>query len=206
MLRGASHLVAAIIAPFAMWYLMAISDSPRSWVSASIFGSCVIMLFGASSMYHFWPKGSNLKPLARRIDHATIFVFIAGVYTPFALKIFGNAWGIPILSTIWALAGIGWLVTVLRPSTPRWLRTSLYLALGWIGLATIPKLVIGVPWQIIALVASAGLVYSLGAVIYGTRRPDPLPAYFGYHEFFHLLVVVATGLFYWAIVQYVLPT
>ncbi len=187
-----------------MWYLMVVSDSPRGWVGASIFGSCVILLFGASSLYHFWPKRSELRHLIRRVDHATIFLFIAGVYTPFCLKLFGNAWGIPILSVIWALGGIGWAVTVLRPATPRWIRVALYLGMGWVGLATIPKLVIGEPWQILVGVASAGVAYSLGAVVYGMRRPNPLPAYFGYHEFFHALVLVATGIFYWVIARYVL--
>ena len=184
---------------------MALSDSPRSLVSASVFGASVILLFGASTLYHFWPKDSGLRPVLRRLDHATIFLFIAGVYTPFALKLFGDAWGISILSTVWALAGMGWLLTVARPSTPRWVRILLYLALGWISVATIPKLVTGVPWQVLAGVAAGGLMYSFGALIYGMKRPNPLPKYFGYHEVFHLLVVVATGLFYWVIARYILP-
>ena len=204
MLRGVSHLAAVALSPLAMWYLMSITDSPRGWVGASIFSVCVILLFGASSLYHFWPKWSERRYLIRRIDHATIFVFIAGVYTPFCLKLLSDAWGIPLLVVVWSLAGIGWVVTVMRPATPRWVRVALYLGMGWVSLVIIPKLIIGEPWQIITGVAVAGAAYSVGALVYGTKRPNLAPAYFGYHEFFHALVVVATGIFYWVIAQYVL--
>ncbi len=203
-LRGVFHLVAVALSPVAVWYLVTITDSPRGWVGASIFGASVILLFGASTLYHYWPKVSDRRHLIRRIDHATIFVFIAGVYTPFCLKLFGNAWGIPILSVIWVLGGLGWAMTVLRPATPRWVRVALYLGMGWVGVAAIPKLVIGEPWQVLVGVASAGVAYSVGGLIYGMKRPNLVPAYFGYHEFFHALVVVATGIFYWVITQYVL--
>jgi hemolysin III len=204
LLRGVSHLAAVALSPVAMWYLMSIVDGPRGWIGASVFASGVILLFGASSLYHFWPKGSPRRHLVRRIDHATIFVFIAGVYTPFCLKLFGDAWGVPILSVIWSLAGVGWVVTVLRPTTSRWVRVALYLGMGWVSVAAIPKLIIGEPWQVFAGVAAAGIAYSVGAFIYGMKRPNFAPAFFGYHEFFHALVVVATGIFYWVIARYVL--
>ena len=189
-----------------MWVLVITSHSPRSWVGAVVFGTCVCLLYAGSATYHLWPRSSDLWRLFRRLDHATIFLFIAGTYTPFALKALGNGWGIPILSVIWALGGIGCILTVALPwARPRWLAVGLYLAMGWTGLITIPKLLTVMSPGVLAIMAVGGLIYSLGAVVYALKRPDPLPRLFGYHEVFHAMVLVATGVFYWVIVGHVLP-
>ena len=132
----------------------------------------------------------------RRLDRSVIFVFIAGAYAPFALKLMGNAWGVPVLSVVGGLAAVGIVITLAAPGASRGIRVGLYLALGWVGVAAISKLVTVLPWEALAMLVLSGVLFSLGGAAYAMRRPDPFPRTFGYHEVFHALQFVATALIY----------
>ncbi|HEY5477891.1 MAG TPA: hemolysin III family protein [Tepidiformaceae bacterium] len=193
-LRGVSHLVAAIIAPFALIVLLSIAASPRAYVGASVFGAGLILLFGTSASYHLLPWPSA-KALLKRADHATIFVFIAATYTPFCLMVFGDSWGIPLLVAVWSAAALGVVLKVAWPEAPRWLGVGLYLGVGWLAVVAGWPLAHRAPGLLLGLVA-AGLLFSLGSVVYALRRPDPFPRVFGYHEIFHLLVIAGVAINY----------
>ena len=206
LLRGYLHLVGAIVAPFALLLLLFIADSPRGVVGGAIFGASLIILYSTSVTYHLLPLGRSLRGLMRRLDHSIIFIFIAGAYTPFALILMSNTWGIPVLSVVWGLAGVGFITTLVAPAVPRWIGVGLYLALGWIGIVAISELVTALPGEAFAMLVLSGILFSVGGMIYATRRPDPFPRVFGYHEMFHALQVAATAVIYSVVAIYVLPS
>jgi len=202
-LRGVSHLVAVILALPALGVLLMAASSPRGYVSGAIFGAGLILLFGVSAAYHLLPWRSA-KAVLKRADHATIFVFIAATYTPFCLMLLGDAWGVPLLIVVWCLATLGAVLKVLWPDLPRRLGVGLYLGLGWMGV------VAGWPFaqhapEVLPGLAAAGLLFSLGGVVYALRRPNPFPLVFGYHEVFHLLVIAGVAVNYGLIAGFVLP-
>ena len=192
------------MAPYALVMLIFAADSPRGVVSGAIFGASLIILFSTSASYHLLPLGRRLRGLMKRLDHSVIFVFIVGAYTPFALKTMGNAWGIPVLSVVGGLAGIGVIITLAAPTLPRWIRVSLYLGLGWVGVGAIAEMLTGLPWKALVMLALSGILFSAGGAMYATRRPDPFPRVFGYHEVFHALQVAATVVIYSVVAIYVL--
>jgi hemolysin III len=202
-LRGVLHIVAAAAAMFGTAWLLVVAGSPTGYVGGAIFGTSLMLLYGASATYHqigwrpFWGR------VAKRLDHAMIFVLIAGTYTPFALGV-SPEWGIPLLSVVWSLAGAGALLKVVRPDAPRWLSVSLYVGLGWVGFVAASEAIAEYAGGPLALLALGGVLYTLGGVIYALRRPNPWPRVFGFHEVFHTLVVAGSALHYSAVVFYVL--
>ena len=205
-LRGYSHLVGAIVAPFGLIVLLLVADSPRGMVSATIFGSSLIIRYSTSAIYHLVPLGGRFRSLVRRLDHSSIFVFIAATYTPFALMVMSKGWGIPVLSAVAGLAGAGAVVSLAGPVAPRWIRVVLYLTLGWIGIVAISDLLSALPERAVALLLLSGILFSLGGAMYAARRPDPFPYVFGYHEIFHALEIAATVVVYSVVLIYVLPS
>jgi len=203
-LRGYLHLAGAIVAPFALLLLLVIADSPRGVVGGAIFGASLIALYSTSATYHIPPWGRRMRLFMSRLDHSVIFIFIAGTYAPFALKAMSSAWGIPILSLVGSLALVGFVLSLAAPVPPRWVRVSLYLTLGWIGLVGITELIKFLPGEALALLVLSGILFSVGGVTYALRRPDPFPRVFGYHEVFHALQVTATVVIYSVVAIYVL--
>ena len=139
-----------------------------------------------------------------RLDHSNIFVFIAATYTPFALVLMSNGWGIPVLSVVVGLAGAGAVMSLAAPVASRWIRVVLYLALGWIGVVAISELLTALPGRAFALLLLSGVLFSLGGAVYAARRPDLFPSVFGYHELFHALQIAATVVVYSVMLIYVL--
>ena len=203
-LRGYLHLAGAIAAPYALVLLLLAADSPRGVVGAAIFGASLIALYSSSAIYHLVPLSLRLRGVMRRLDHSVIFLFIAGTYTPFALKSMSNAWGITVLSVVSGLAVVGIIIMLAAPAAPRWTRVGLYLALGWVGVVAISELISALPWEAFALLCLSGILFSLGGATYAARRPDPFPRLFGYHEMFHLLQIAATAAIYLVVINYVL--
>ncbi|HYM16768.1 MAG TPA: hemolysin III family protein [Dehalococcoidia bacterium] len=202
-LRGVLHLVAAGLAPVGLLVLLLIADSPARYVGAAVFASSLILLYATSATYHVghWPQ--RARDMVMRADHATIFVFIAGTYTPFCLVTLGGAWGISMLSVVWTFAGLGALLKIIWPRAPRWLGVSLYLGLGWIGAIAAAPIISSLPVTALALLVTGGMLYTVGAIVYATRWPDPFPRMFGFHEVFHALVVAGTVLHFTLIALYV---
>ena len=133
--------------------------------------------------------------MLKRADHATIFVFIAATYTPFCLLVFSDAWGIPLLAAVWSLALVGVGLKVVWPDAPRWLGVGLYLGVGWLAVVAAWPLAHRAP-EVLPALLLAGLLFSLGSVVYALRRPNPFPRIFGYHEIFHLLVIAGVAINY----------
>jgi hemolysin III len=172
--------------------LVVLADGGTETVSSWIYGATLAAMFGASALYHRFPWRSAAKRVwARRLDHSTIFVFIAGTYTPFALLCLHGATRWLALVVAWAGAALGLALELAWIDSPRWLSALAYLAVGWVGVLTIPQLFTGVGVAVGTLLIVGGGFYTLGAVIYATRWPDPFPRVLGFHEVFHLLVVVA---------------
>jgi len=203
-LRGYSHLGAALAAPFLLVVLLLIAGSPRSYVGAAIFGTSLIMLYAASAAYHVFDWGPVMRGVMKRIDHSTIFLLIAGTYTPFCLKVLSDAWGIPMLAVVWSLAAMGVIVKVVWLSAPRWVALALYLAVGWLGIIPAVQVVQSLPLLAVVLLIAGGQLYTLGGVVYALGRPDPFPRVFGYHEIFHLMVIAGSAVHYAIVAIYVL--
>jgi hemolysin III len=148
-------------------------------------------LFGVSALYHrrVWqPRGYRTM---KRLDHSMIFIFIAGTYTPFAVLLLDRRPATVLLAVVWAGALIGVALKVLWPGTPRWVSAPLYLALGWVAVAVLPDIAERGGIAALVLLIIGGAVYSVGAVLYALRRPNPWPTVFGHHEFFHACTLVA---------------
>ncbi|MDZ4278724.1 MAG: hemolysin III family protein [Dehalococcoidia bacterium] len=202
-LRGLLHLAAAVAATLGAAWLLLRAGSPTGYVGGAIFGASLMLLYGTSATYHQVPWRTTWHRVVKRIDHAMIFVLIAGTYTPFCLDV-SLAWGIPVLSVVWGVAGAGALLKIVWPDAPRWLGVGLYLSLGWVALVAASEVLAQYSAAPLALLLSGAVFYTTGGIVYGLRRPDPWPRVFGYHEVFHALVVAGSAVHYTAIVTYVL--
>jgi len=198
-LRGVSHQFAFFMALGAGAFLVTQAATAQAQGAAWIYGLCMAAMFGASALYHRrnWSElgGSRM----RRLDHAGIFLMIAGTYTPVAWLALPPSTGLPLLATMWTLSALAIAQKLFWPRAPRVIRVGLYLVLGWIGVPFLPQIAQVMGPVAIALIVAGGLLYTAGAVIYGLRRPDPFPRVFGYHEVFHALVVAACALHFTAI-------
>jgi hemolysin III len=204
LMRGTLHAGAALLAPAALVVLMLLADTPSGYTGAAIFASCLIVVYSTSAAYHLAPWPAALRGVMKRLDHAMIFALIAGTYTPFCLAVLGIAWGVTMLSVVWGIAGAGMLLKIAWPGAPRWLGVGLYLGVGWLALVATAEIIQNLEPAAIALLAAGGVIYSLGGIVYGLRRPDPFPRVFGFHEVFHACVVAGTALHYAVIAIWVL--
>lgn len=196
-LRGISHQWAFLLSIPAGVALLAAADSPRARLAVSVYALSVATLFGSSALYHriTW-KSPAARRRMRRVDHSAIFVLIAGTYTPFALLAVGGTVGAAVLAGVWAGALAGIAVRVAWSDAPRWAATGPYVVLGWVAVAGLPLLWRALGPAGLAVLLAGGVLYTVGAIIYARRSPDPVPRVFGYHEVFHALVVAAVALHY----------
>jgi hemolysin III len=194
LLRGVSHALAALaVLPAAAW-LYAQAPSRPAELGALVYGCSLVFLFSVSGIYHrvLWTD-RTVRAAVGRVDHSAIFALIAGTYTPFCLLL-GAPTGLWLLATVWASAAVGMAVVVFLPGTPKPVRSALYVLLGWLVVPFLPRLGALLGVRPFALLVAGGALYTVGAVIYAARRPDPWPSVFGFHEIFHLLVVAAAAL------------
>jgi hemolysin III len=205
-LRGISHAAAFFLAAAAAVRALALAPPGRATVAIAIYGAGLTALFGGSGLYHRWPGVGRFKVVLQRIDHSTIFVFIAASYTPIALIVLHGPLGWAILGIAWTGAAAGVIFSLGWIQAPRRLIAGSYLALGWVALLAVPELLKQLGPEPLSLLAGGGLLYSAGAVVYARQRPDPWPRWFGFHEIFHALVIVAAAAQYIALVVWVLPS
>ena len=204
-LRGVSHLIAFFAATAAGIVLGVLADGGSETVSAWVYGAALAAMFGASALYHRFPWRNEASRLwARRLDHSTIFLFIAGTYTPFALLAFEGPTRWIVLGFAWGGAAIGLVLNLVWIDAPRWVSAGAYLAVGWVGVLAAPQILSNVGTTGTILVAAGGALYTLGAITYAAKRPNPFPSWFGFHEVFHLLVVAAAVLQFVAVALVVL--
>jgi len=196
-LRGVSHQWAFVLSIPAGVALVVAADTLHARLAVGVYALSVAALFASSALYHriTWASPDARRRM-RRVDHSAIFVLIAGTYTPFALLAVGGMLGAAVLTGVWAGALAGIAVRVAWSDAPRWATTGPYVVLGWVGVAGLPVLWDALGPVGLVLLLAGGVLYTLGAVTYARRRPDPVPSVFGYHEVFHALVVGAVALHY----------
>ncbi|MGI9092901.1 MAG: PAQR family membrane homeostasis protein TrhA [Mycobacteriales bacterium] len=200
-LRGWLHFWAFVVsigAGVALVTLAAIVGT-RAAVGTAVYAVTVSGLFGVSALYHRREWGGRGRALMKRLDHSMIFVFIAGTYTPFALLGMPRALGEVILTVVWAGALSGIVIRQAWIRAPRWVTVPPYIALGWVAIFVLPQLLRHVGVASFVLLLAGGVVYTLGAIVYATRRPDPAPDTFGYHEVFHACTILAATCHYVAV-------
>ncbi len=177
----------------------------RGRLSAIVFAATVAAMFGASALYHSPNWGEAPRRWLRRVDHAGIYALIAGTYTAFGLLALGGYWRWLVLSIVWAGALAGIVFKFVWLDAPKWISAVIGVLLGWIGVVVFPQLLHAIGVGALLLVLAGGLLYTLGALVYALRRPDPRPAVFGFHEVFHVLVITAVACQYSAVAFFVLP-
>ena len=202
-LRGVSHQIAFFVALVACAFLVATVKGPRAVFACAVYGLSLSALFGISALYHRPMWSPEKRALLRRADHSAIYIFIAGTYTPLCLLAIPEAAGLRMLVITWTFAVFGVAKELLWPGAPRWITTVVFLVMGWVGASSSKDLYDSMGLRGVIMFLTAGVLYSTGAIIYARKRPDPLPAVFGYHEIFHLLVIAAAALHYVAITQFV---
>jgi hemolysin III len=205
-LRGLLHAHAAWVAAVAAIALIALAPTAGARVAALIYGAGLIALFSVSALYHRWPGDPRWKPWLRRMDHSTIFVFIAASYTPVGLLVLDGTVQIVVLVSVWAGALAGIVMSVAWISAPRWLQALTYLLVGWVAVLALPQLAERVGVAPLVLLAVGGGLYTLGALVYAMRRPDLWPRTFGFHEVFHTLVIAAAIVHFVAMAGWVVPS
>ncbi|GGF54185.1 DNA-binding protein [Marmoricola endophyticus] len=189
-LRGWLHAATTPLALAAGIVLIVLSPTATTRVGSSLFAATALLLFAVSAIYHRGTWGPGSYAFLRRFDHANIFLLIAGSYTPFTLILLEGTDRVVMLSVVWAGALLGAFFQIAWPTAPRWLSTPIYIALGWAAIFYAPDFVSGGA-AVTTLVVVGGGLYTLGGIVYGLKKPDPFPTWFGFHEVFHTLTIAA---------------
>ena len=205
-LRGLLHAHAACVAVAASIVLVALAPSGAARAASVIYGAGMVALFSTSALYHRWRGNPRYKPWLRRLDHATIFVFIAASYTPIGLLVLDGTRQTVVLVSVWAGAALGIVLSLAWINAPRWLQAASYLAMGWVAIIALPQLTERVGVAPFVLLAVGGALYTLGAAVYATQRPNLWPRTYGFHEVFHTLVIAAALVHFIAMAGWVVPS
>lgn len=195
-LRGWLHLGAIPVAAVLCLALLVVTDDTAARAAVAVYTGASLLLFSVSAIYHrgTWPP--RMASFLRRLDHANIFLIIAGTYTPYAVLLLSPDRARLLLTLVWAGAAIGVFFRLVWLGAPRWTYVTAYVALGWVALFFLPDLARAGGWLVLGFMLLGGLLYTVGAVVYATRKPDPSPRWFGYHEVFHALTIAAWLSFY----------
>jgi hemolysin III len=203
LLRGVLHQLAFTASLVVGTLLIVGVEGAREHVAAAVFAGSVAVCFGVSALYHRVLWTPRLRPWLRRLDHAGVYLLIAGTYTPVCLLVLDGPWRLAVLTAVYVCAGAAIAFKFVWVDAPKWLAVAMGLALGWGGLVVLPQMVARLNPAAVALLGAGGLAYTLGAIVYARRSPDPVPAIFGYHELFHALTIVAVACQYVAIAFFV---
>ena len=204
---GLTHMIGAALAVPGLVVLVYLAASyATTWhiVSFAIFGASLILLYTASTVYHSLDLSKRVTEILRRIDHMMIYILIAGTYTPICLVPLRGPWGWSIFGTILGIAVLGIIMKIFWLHAPRWSYTLFYLGMGWLAVIALPPLVRSMPVGGILWLLVGGVFYTIGAVIYALKRPNPIPGRFGFHEIFHLFVLAGSASHFWLMYRYVL--
>ena len=184
--------------------LIAEASGTRRTFAAAAFAASVATCFGASALYHRVTWQPHMRLWMRRVDHAGVYLLIAGSYTPVGLLALSGGWRVGVLGVVWIGAAAAILLKFLWVGAPKALAAGIGIALGWVAVVALPKLVTTIDVAGVVLLVIGGLLYTAGAIVYARRRPDPFPTVFGYHELFHALTIVAVACQYVAIAFFVI--
>ena len=198
-LRGVLHQAAFAISLITGTALVCLAEGGRARTAATVYAVSVALLFGTSAAYHRGPWTGRSREVMKRLDHSMIFILIAGTYTPFALLLLEGTARWVVFGLVWggALAGVVLRNSIRRPA--RWLFVGIYMLLGWTALGVLPQLADAGGMRVVVLLLVGGLFYSLGAVVYAMKRPNPSPRWFGFHEVFHAFTLLAFVTHYLAV-------
>ena len=201
-----SHLIGALLAVGGLAALLAASgDDPWRVVAFSVYGASLVLLYLASTVYHWLLLPIAQRKWLNRVDHVAIFLLIAGTYTPVCLVTLRGGWGWSVFGVVWAIAIAGTIVKLFFRTLPRWISAALYLTMGWTAVVAVVPLARAFPASALWWLLAGGLLYSGGAIVYATRRPNPLPRVFGFHEIFHVLVLGGSVAHFVFMFRYVAP-
>jgi hemolysin III len=204
--NGLMHLGAAVAAAIGLILLLYLARSSASrLVSLSVYGATLVIMFSASAAYHLITAGPRVILFLRKLDHSAIYLLIAGTYTPICLHFFTGFWRVGLLAVVWALAvlGIGVKLFVIR--APRWVTAAVYLAMGWLSLSAIREILVSLPPGALVWLLLGGLFFTGGAVIYVWKKPDLFPGIFGFHEIWHIFVILGAFSHFVLMAAYVAP-
>ena len=207
-ISGLTHLLGAILSIVALILLVYYSVKHATvWhiVAFSIFGASLILLYTASSLYHLLPLSEKGVTILRKIDHMMIFVLIAGTYTPICLVALRGPWGWSLLSIIWLIAIAGIILKGFWFNIPRWLSTLIYALMGWLAVTVLYPLIKTIPLGGFIWLVVGGLLYTIGAVIYGLKWPNITSKFLGFHEIFHIFVMMGSFSHFMLMFRYILP-
>lgn len=190
-LRGWLHFIAAPLSLAASIVLVVLAHGAALKWASSVYLASSFILFAVSAAYHLFYWRPQFEVVLRRLDHSNIFLLIAGTYTPIAVGVLDGTSRIVLLSVVWTGAVVGIAVNLLWPTAPRWFSTLIYVILGWTAIWYLPEL-----WQkggaaLVVLIVAGGVLYTIGAIAYALKKPNPWPEWFGFHEIFHLFTVLA---------------
>lgn len=198
-LRGRIHAAALLAAIPAGLVLISRSSGTAARAGAVVYAITLVALFGASSAYHRLGRTERTRVVLRRLDHSSIYLLIAGSYTPLCLLALSGWWSVVMLTVVWSAAAFGIVLKLTRFDSSHRVGSALYIGMGWAVVAALPALVPALSPHALTLLIVGGLIYTVGAIVLATRFPNPFPRVFGYHEVWHLMVVVAGVLHYAAI-------
>jgi len=186
-----THLIAAAVAFVGTIVLAYLArDDPAKLASLCLYGLTLVLMFSSSAIYHLAQTGPRAALFLRKLDHSAIYLLIAGTYTPICLHYFTGFWRGGFLAIVWALGLIGITVKLFVINAPRWVTTAVYLLMGWLAIAGVGEILAQMPAGAIAWLLAGGLFFTGGAVVYMVKKPDPYPGVFGFHEIWHIFVIL----------------
>lgn len=195
-----THWGGAILALAGLIALLIVGwSTPAKIISLAIYGVSLIFLFSASATYHMVKVKDKALEIFRKIDHAAIYVLIAGTYTPFCVNAFEGFWKWGMLSVIWSLAIIGIVVKIFYIKAPRWLNAGIYVIMGWLSVSAAGEMLSALPTWVFAWLLAGGIIYTLGAIVYAAKIFNFKPGVFGFHEVWHIFVLLAAAAHYVAV-------
>jgi hemolysin III len=203
-LRGVLHQAAFLVALVVGTLLVVSADGRRASLAAAVFAGSVAAMLGTSALYHRITWSPRVRPWMRRLDHAGIYLLIAGSYTPVGLLTLSGTLRTVVLAVVWSGVALAIAVKFVWVDAPKWLSVVIAIVLGWIGVAAMPQVWTHAGPAAVVLLAAGGIAYTAGAIVYARRRPDPVPQVFGYHELFHAHTLVAVSCQYVAIAFFVI--
>ena len=205
-ISGLTHFFAAFVAAIGLAILIVIGwGYPAKEISLIIYGLSLIMMFAASATYHMTLSTPKVLEVLRKIDHSAIYILIAGTYTPLCFNMFTGFWKWGMLTIIWALAFVGVGVKIFIVRAPRWVNAGVYLIMGWLGVIAIREMLVVLPIGALIWLLIGGIAFTLGALVYMTKILDFVPGVFGFHELWHIFVILGAAAHYITILVFVAP-
>jgi hemolysin III len=203
---GLTHLGAAVVAAFGLVLLLFLGrGSAAKEASLAVYGTSLILMLAASAAYHMVKSGPPVIKLLRKLDHSAIYLLIAGTYTPICLHFFRGFWQWGFMMIVWLIAAAGITVKVLIIKAPRWVDAGIYLIMGWLSVIAIKEIIATMPAGALIWMLAGGIFFTVGAAVYIAKKPDFFPGVFGFHEVWHVFVILGCACHYVLIAAFVAP-